>query len=127
MTPEVTSIQQLVRAVSVSVSIMASNVWVLYAAKPGDKTYIRGSEITSVRMRTGTSYSSGKEIESSTLQVSYAGSEYGSVDLWKFRSRSAAAEAVQELLAALAADPCGVVAKDKDGKVRVRPLPPVAE
>ncbi|RRO14553.1 hypothetical protein EIL87_19815 [Saccharopolyspora rhizosphaerae] len=106
---------------------MASNVWVLYAAKSYGETFIRGSEITEVRVSTGSSYSYGKEIETSTVRASYPGAEFGSVDLWKFRSREAADEAVQALLAALAADPCGVVIQDNNGKVGVRPLPKAAE
>lgn len=105
---------------------MTSNVWVLCAAKSGE-TFIRGSEITSVRVSTDNLYSYGKKIETTTVQVGHPADQHGSVDLWEFRSRSAADEAVQALLAALAADPCGVVARDDDGKVRVRPLPTSTE
>ncbi|WP_406688575.1 hypothetical protein REH65_19340 [Saccharopolyspora sp. ID03-671] len=105
---------------------MASNVWVRYVAKSVE-TFIRGSEITEVRVSTGSTYSYGKKIETSTVRVSYPGAEYGSADLWKFDRRAAADEAVQALLAALAADPCGVMDQDNNGKVGVRPFPETAE
>lgn len=112
-----------------SVVIMtASNVWVCHEHKGSSSsrtTYIRGSEITGVRVSTVSFSSRGKGVQESTVKASHPGGEYGEVDLWKFDNPVDAAHAVQTLLAALAADPCGVVVRDDRGRIVVRALPAV--
>lgn len=110
------------------VIMTASNVWVCHEQKEPRSsrrtTYIRGSEITEVRVSSVTLSSYGKEVVKSDVRVE-RGDDRGSVELWEFDDPVDAAHAAQTLLAALAADPCGVVVRDDRGRIGVRPLPAV--
>lgn len=109
------------------VIMTASNVWICHEQKESESsrtTYIRGSEITEVRVSSVTLYSNGKEVVKSDVRVD-RGADRRSVELWKFDDPVDAAHAAQTLLAVLAADPCGVVVRDDRGRIGVRPLPAV--
>jgi hypothetical protein len=108
-----------------SVSIMASNVWVL---APKNHKYIRGSEIIEVTVHTPRGYGASDE-KASTITITQArtvdnkaGTCPDTLDLWTFATREQADEAAVTLLSALATNPAAVVRQDDDGAVRVQPL-----
>jgi hypothetical protein len=112
-------------AYSSSVSIMASNVWVL---APKNHKYIRGSEIIEVKVHTSRGYGAD-DAKDSTITITQArtvdnkaGTCPDTLDLWSFTTWDQADKAAVMLLCALATDPPAVVCQGDDGVVRVQPL-----
>lgn len=96
---------------------MASNVWVRRA---DGNTFVRGSEITEVRVRTSRVTSYGKEVErDSIIRITLNALEPEETELWRFSTRPAAEKAMRTLLSALSTDPCGVVVREVDETVQV--------